>query len=68
MKNLELTQMENLRGGSTGGCLAAVGGALLFVGWMLSVPLTGGISLGLALTGAGTAVATSGAIVDCMEN
>jgi len=67
MKSLELKEMEDLQGGVNGACIATVGAAIGLFAWSLSVPLTGGISLGLGLTGAGLTLTTIGGIVKCAE-
>ena len=56
-----------ISGGGKSRCIAAIGGAIGLFAWSLSVPLTGGISLVLALQGASLTAGTIAAIMDCAE-
>lgn len=63
---MKKTKMEEVQGGSYA-CAHAVIGAVGLFAWSLSVPLTGGISLALALGGATITASTSVAVIECME-
>ncbi|MFD2036979.1 hypothetical protein ACFSKL_19400 [Belliella marina] len=67
MRELSIERMEMVIGsGPNWNCVGAVGGALLLFSWSLSVPLTGGVTLGLAAQGAGITAGTIALAGKCM--
>jgi hypothetical protein len=67
MRELSIERMEMVNAGVKWSCVAAVGGAVSLFAWSLSVPLTGGVTLLAASTGAGITLGTIAAVGECMS-